>query len=266
MGESSGRGFTQIYGGEVALVCEEVELTPAECTVLRELVLLTDEQDYCRSPWCNTSLLELQARTRWSTKSIARALDGLLEHGLITQRRTRGHGIKVMVHSFPSLVHMPDDTRKALQAQVSERRFADMIRLAEESQAPQGAYDQDVPSQVPEGACDQGISESAPQVPEGACASALGDLPNALGDLRPHSPVCSEGSLQEDVSTEGVGEVAKLSKEYVAHLESDESLDRTDRRLFAPDGSPWCSFGKGFWCQNDPCLNPNHRAPREATV
>lgn len=33
-----------------------------------------------------------------------------------------------------------------------------------------------------------------------------------------------------------------------------------DKRYFAPDGEPWCRFGRGFRCINgDQCQNPNHR-------
>lgn len=43
--------------------------------------------------------------------------------------------------------------------------------------------------------------------------------------------------------------------------ELDENDPRAgDPRYFAPDGTPWCHFGRGLRCQNGArCLNLNHR-------
>lgn len=39
-----------------------------------------------------------------------------------------------------------------------------------------------------------------------------------------------------------------------------------DPRLYAPDGDPWCRFGKGVNCYNGSgCMNPNHRRYASAT-
>lgn len=40
-------------------------------------------------------------------------------------------------------------------------------------------------------------------------------------------------------------------------------LEELDPNLYAPDGDPWCRFGKGFQCLNgDDCLNHNRRPKR----
>jgi hypothetical protein len=39
-------------------------------------------------------------------------------------------------------------------------------------------------------------------------------------------------------------------------------VDELDRRvLYAPDGAPWCRFGRGLSCSNaGACRNPAHRS------
>lgn len=57
-----------------------------------------------------------------------------------------------------------------------------------------------------------------------------------------------------------------MSVDYRSAIAGELDRDRaivTDPRLYAPDGTPWCSFAGGsLWCVNgDDCRNPRHRTP-----
>lgn len=46
---------------------------------------------------------------------------------------------------------------------------------------------------------------------------------------------------------------------YSREVSREILTEELDPNLYAPDGDPWCRYGKGFDCLNgDDCVNPNH--------